>query len=369
MLLVAVALLEAVSFVALYVAEGIRPGTVLDLFMDRHFAAITRESARKFGDGLYHPELGWDYEPLSHYEGINSAGDPYTMSWDAGGARDDGLFNYQPVMATYGDSFAAGEEVNNDETWQYFLSIITDKRVLNYGTSGYGTDQALMKFKLHLREHNIFPFTVITIYDDNIKRLLNMFRPFYRPGDGLTLGFKPRLLCSSSLFVESNPLVPYVEDASELRQLAESLVAADPYARAKVTLNFPYSLRLAQVFTELVRAKIGAGSWLTPGSLNLWADQDAVHLMQCIVGEFIELCRQYRSIPVILLIPRAGDENQPPYDQFVRQLKTRHPDVVVVDMAAQEFDVDRFRVLPKGGHTSAYGNLVIANALKEALGL
>jgi hypothetical protein len=112
------------------------------------------------------------------------------MSWDASGARDDGFFDYELFMATYGDSFTVGEEVNNDETCQYFLSESIDKRVVNFGTSGYGTDQALIKFKHHLGKYEVAPFTVLAILEENIRRTINVFRPLYRAGDGAHVGIQ-----------------------------------------------------------------------------------------------------------------------------------------------------------------------------------
>ena len=100
---------------------------------------------------------------------------------------------------------------------------------------------------------------------------------------------------------------------------------------------------------------------------------DVAHLMQCIVDHFINLCRQHHSKPVVLFIPRSGEPSSygraPAYAQFIRQLKTRHRDAVIVDVAAQEFDRRRFRVTPTDGHTSPYGNRVIANILRQALRL
>jgi hypothetical protein len=176
------------------------------------------------------------------------------------------------------------------------------------------------------------------------------------------------MICSSTLVIQPSPLLPFNDDILQLRQLAEKLVSEDGYARRKISLQFPYSLRVVQLLIEFVPLKFGYGSWLFPGSLDLWAEPDAVHLMQCIVDEFINLCREHHSIPIILFIPAAGHEDNAPYDPVVRQLKIRHPDVIVVDMAAQDFDVGRFRVTPRE-HTSAYGNQIIAEALREAVGL
>jgi hypothetical protein len=229
---------EAISFVALHVAEIARPGSILEIFLDQHFSKITLKDVKKFENGLYHPELGWDYEPFSHYEGLNRAGKPYRMSWGSDGAREDRLAGHQPFMATYGDSFAAGEEVNNEETWQFFLSQQIDKRVANFGTSGYGTDQALMKFERHLHQSINAFVIVLTIYEENINRIMNHFRPFYRYEDWIVLGFKPTYSCSPTeiLVAKRNALYQFTEDIGQLQQIAEGLTEVDAYARHKIRL-------------------------------------------------------------------------------------------------------------------------------------
>ena len=366
---------EAVSFLNLYVAEIFRPGSVLEIFLYRHFSTITLEDVKKFKNNLYDPYLGWDYEPSSGYEGVNRAGKSYRMSWGSDGAREDGLAGHRSFITTYGDSFAAGEEVNNDETWQHFLSQQIGKRVANFGTSGYGTDQALMKFKLHIHQSIISPVSILSIHEENIGRIINHFRPFYRPKDGLTLGFKPRFSClpTGILVLKPNPLETFREDIQYLRSLAESLVEADPYAREKIRLTAPYSLRLMQLGAEFLRRRFGAESWLVPGSLDLWAKPETAHLMRCIVDDFIDLCRRSHSKPVVLFIPRSGKPNShgeaPAYDRFMRQLKIRHRDAVIVDLGAQEFDPKRIRVTPSSGHLSPYGNRVVATTLRHALKL
>ncbi|MEM7022936.1 MAG: hypothetical protein AAF637_10110 [Pseudomonadota bacterium] len=361
---------ESVSYFVLKIIEQNRPGIVLDLFINNHFSSLEIQDTRKYKAGLYDPDLGWDYEPESSYEQVNRAGQPYRMSWGEDGARSDGISDVEPYIATYGDSFIAGEEVNDQETWQYYLSEAIGKRVLNFGTSGYGTDQSLMKFRKHVEESQILPVTVLGIFEENIKRNLNEFRPFYRPADGIVLGFKPRFSCEPHLDLKPNPLAEFEEDAAALREIAESTARTDAYAQAKIRFRFPYSFRVGQILLEFVRVRSGMSSWLVPASLDLWQDPEALRLMDCIIEEFLEICRRNDSVPVILFIPKAPSrESRAPYADFAEQLAKRHSDAVVIDAGALEFDSERFLVTPTGGHVSPYGNRIIADALRDSLGL
>jgi hypothetical protein len=87
----------------------------------------------------YHPDLGWTLRPeltttqlrtLAH--GIRRNG-PYDTA-----LRHDG------VLAV-GDSFTAGAQVHDHETWPAELERLIGRPVLNAGTGGYGTDQIVMR--------------------------------------------------------------------------------------------------------------------------------------------------------------------------------------------------------------------------------
>ena len=49
-----------------------------------------------------------------------------------------------PILAV-GDSFTFGDEVNDGQTWPAQLQLLTGRRVLNGGVSGYGFDQIVLR--------------------------------------------------------------------------------------------------------------------------------------------------------------------------------------------------------------------------------
>ena len=96
-------------------------------------------------------------------------------------------------MSIYGDSFTFGDEVNDDEAWGNVLSGLLECKVANYGQSGYGTDQAYLRFELNAAADKA-PVNLLAIYPDNILRNLNQYRPFLAGPYASWLAVKPRFI-------------------------------------------------------------------------------------------------------------------------------------------------------------------------------
>lgn len=365
MVLLVLLALEALSYAALHVVEAIRPGYVLDLFVPNHFAAITQEQIDQFRAGAYDPVLGWNSRPLSRQSAVNVAGRRYTMNYGADGSRRDQLVEDPPLVTVYGDSLMAGDEVDDHQTWPYLLETMLHRDVRNFGTNGFGTGQALMKFERHVRDGLVAPITILGV-NQGINRVVNAFRPYYVPRTGIVLGFKPTHRCPDGrLHAIPNPLRQQADRAA-LERLAWEVAAWDPYARSMLRLSWPHSLQMARLVWELSLRGVGGDSWLfAHRSLDLWDDVDAAGVMDCILARFVELARTHGSHPVLLFIHPL--DRPPPYADYLRSFERARPDVTVVDLARERFDVERFRITPTRGHPSLYGNQVIAAAVSKAL--
>jgi hypothetical protein len=97
----------------------------------------------------YHPQLGW--VPKPNLDSLTVAGRP--VSTNSRGIRDLREFDYaKPAgkkrLLVFGDSFAFGEEVANEETFAFYLQEkLPDWEVMNFGVHGYGHDQMLVYLK------------------------------------------------------------------------------------------------------------------------------------------------------------------------------------------------------------------------------
>ena len=113
-------LFEILSLCLIHSLAFIRPDLRLDLTIEQHFSTITDEDFTSFKSNR-DQILGWDRKPFQQKKEENSAGDLYISTFGADGARIDPLDHHKALIATYGDSFTEGAEVNNDETWQFYL--------------------------------------------------------------------------------------------------------------------------------------------------------------------------------------------------------------------------------------------------------
>ncbi len=93
----------------------------------------------------------------------------------------------QNCISLYGDSFTWSAEVDNEHAWGNILSSRVNCRVDNYGVGGYGSDQALIRFKQNISDDSSIVF--INHLSENILRNVNQFRDLLSSEMGF--GFKP----------------------------------------------------------------------------------------------------------------------------------------------------------------------------------
>src|SRR5262245_5906106 len=113
----------------------------------------------------YDPLLGWRQR-------ANVRWGEYTMG-DLGVRMNSGAESRRPLapgaVVAVGDSFTAGSEVADAETWPAQLERLIGRPVINAGVGGYGTDQMI------LRAESLLPVlqpsaVVVGILDDDINR-------------------------------------------------------------------------------------------------------------------------------------------------------------------------------------------------------
>jgi len=91
------------------------------------------------GASAYDPELGWVLRPGLKSVGFNTL--PYGIRANGNDANE---LRTGGVLAV-GDSFTAGSEVDDHQTWPAQLEGLIGQPVLNGGVGGYGTDQIVMQ--------------------------------------------------------------------------------------------------------------------------------------------------------------------------------------------------------------------------------
>ena len=326
----------------------------------------------RFYETTYDRELGWRPRPNASGQQKNSAGQSWHWATDKYGARRNQYFpaSLAPYIATFGDSFTFGAEVDDNETWQNFLSNILNADVANYGVGGYGTDQAFLRFNKKIQQGLSPKIAVLSIYEENYKRIFNRFRPFLYAETGIKLGFKPRADVDrmGKLRFLGTPLKTPVYDRQELLEIVEASREGDFWAGFLPRFEFPFSFKLfraAQIRLCLGNPSIPTCESATPPT---WNSPRVQSIMGALVSEFVSVCESKNIVPVILFISR---HKNPPYAMFVDKLREEvlTEDISVIDFSeAPSFDTSKVRIGPNDdAHFSPYGNKLLAEYIAQQL--
>ena len=105
-------------------------------------------------------------------------------------------------VSLYGDSFTFGVGVGNEDAFGNVLSRLLGCRVANYGTPGYGTDQATLRFERN--EADEAPVVILAHLTENIARNVNQARQLLHPKS--RYGLKPRFVLRTEGGLELVPL-------------------------------------------------------------------------------------------------------------------------------------------------------------------
>jgi len=218
-----------------------------------------------------------------------------------------------PLIATFGDSYTHCTDVQDHETWQTYLAGLLGSDVYNFGTGGFGTDQAYLKY-LEIEPGLETPIVVLGLISENINRIVNVYRPFYFPKTGIRLP-KPRFtLGPGGLHLLENPMrsvdgIPRLGEEGFIRKLGEHDYW---YNRDRHPVRrFPYTRILfnRRMWLEAFHGKIDKQiNDVDPRPWeNLWDDPRVSELMFAILGSFIDSARGSGRIPVIMILPMQDE--------------------------------------------------------------
>ena len=207
--------------------------------------------------------LGWSPNPY-----FKSSDELYIYNKD--GIRSNNiLHNYSQKeglrIAIFGDSYSHGDEVKFNNTIGNYLQNLLSKQginaeVLNFAVSGYGMDQAFLRWQL-VKEKFQPDIVILGVQFENVKRHINLLRPFYYYTTEIPYS-KPRFIISGNkLHLIKNPItdisktVGIIEDFNnwEFRHFEGF------YSKKSYNPNFLYysksfsfvSSAISQIFNEM----------------------------------------------------------------------------------------------------------------------
>ncbi len=243
------------------------------------------------------PQLGWPF-----------VGDADVQHRDAAGSRRIPTFP-EPggeCVSAFGDSFIYGDEVDDEDAWSNVLSERLGCRVANYGVPGYGTDQALMRFRKLPDDGS--SVAILGVFPHNTMRNVNQYRYFLTATT--EFGFKPRFV------LEDGSLRSVPMPDMELAELEASLLSPGDYyeheaflpgsSKGPIALSFPYTaVFLKYVMSERIRYFIrGWPSW--SGYVREGHPSGSLEVTSAIVDAFVATAAQRGKSAIIVTFPTAS---------------------------------------------------------------
>jgi hypothetical protein len=215
----------------------------------------------------------------------------------------------------------------------------------------------------HLHEGLVAPVTVLGFWEGDLFRMVNRYRPYFAPEENRWNSFKPALrVRDGEVRLLPNLWRSRNVDLAELRRLAVLAADDDFWAERWARVSFPYSAQtLRLLFARAQETKTLEAIWTAPESKAV---------LNYLVDRFLSSVQEAGSQPVLLLLPDAihlKEHSKPWYGELKQQLRERQPGLVVVDVYEEEIIGEDYNILPFEGHTSAYGNQVVARAQARQL--
>lgn len=320
------------------------------------------------------PELGWTVKPDGRVDGDD--GEPlYRSNHQGVRAPPDLQYGVDPPpgkvrVVTVGDSFTHGDEVRDADTWQRALEGLRDDlEVLNLGVPGFGTDQALLRWR---RDASRFraPLVVLGIWPENMCRNLGLMRYYLVPTEGFAS--KPRMIQEDGeLKLINSPVLERDEWIATLtRPEDHPILAHDFWYREHETQPRFYQhariLRIADSLLSLVERK------RTRARIYSGAEPAGIDITVAIAEQFARDVRAAGSTPLVLLIPMRdllGMHRGPEPFPLVRALREHGLDVLDLGpaIANEALDHGDERLFTGQGHFSPEGNRVLARSLEIEL--
>lgn len=314
------------------------------------------------------PVLGWPFRANPDGSKLDDAGSRPIPSFPEPGNE---------CVSTFGDSFTYGDEVGHAEAWSNVLSELLDCRVANFGVGGYGTDQALIRFRQVGDDPS--QLAVLGILPHNLMRNVNQYRYFLTGSN--VLAFKPRFILSE----EGLTLVRI--PGFDFPSLTEALADPAGYFEYEtfipesefgpLVMSFPYTrVFLKYLLSERVRYYIsGSPGWR--GFVSEGHPSKALDVTAGIVSEFAKEADARGKRSLVVTFPTARS-----YETFVETGEISYQDLLdrieAAGMAMLDLHVPMREYLGQRricalltdsdncvGHFNSEGNEFVARSLFE----
>lgn len=361
----------------------------------KEFPEVSPELLEKFSSWDSH--LGWCNQPDSEKLDRSDRKEASKGNENLATFRTDQLGSRTPYeheghkinIACYGDSYCMSRDVEDNETWPWYLGQKLHARVSNYGVGNYGLDQAVLRMERDYEKDpaNIVVLAVVCI---TMARAVSVFRHYLEPGN--VLAIKPRFIINDAGDLQ---LLSYpCKDKNELRYLKsfkkffrENDAHFEYWLKRKI--GFPYFLRLfhdcnrLEVISWIVDKvdrvlgiKLGKRLGLKERlkdrrsryELSFWRKEEDLFIS--ILKRFAEFASSRDAIPVFLLqhqkrfLTREYKQtNELEWERALDRADQEIPSLHVIDSFSWISEKKNLDQLYRKSHHSPAGNELIAEGL------
>jgi len=361
---------------------------------------LSKEGLEKFIQTGYDQELGWVRKPnTSHTEN----GKYGVTEWNINsrGARVNPDYEeLESSISCYGDSFTFSRQVNDNETWEHYLSELLDTNVLNFGVGNHGIDQTLLRLK---REYpkNKTKMVIIGVVPETISRILSVWKHYFEYGN--TFGFKPRFKVENgNLILIRNPINPsdkFFEYEKCLDEVRKNDFFYDNKFKKEI-IKFPFSYTVLKntkrnlkliYWVLLIEIKKYFGKDASKIDWNpmeiimrinllwrikLYNDPESTLLLKKIIEDFVDYSKKNDFKAVFVFLPQKDDLKFIKfhfhyYEKFLKEVD-KIKGLLHINITPQLIKLENIDDMYSdnneyGGHFSKEGNKKIATLIYEKL--
>ena len=355
------------------------------------------EGLKKFFEHGYDSELGWIRKPMTSHKENGKYGET-KWSINQKSARCNPTWDSKPSqISCYGDSFTFSRQVNDNETWEHFLSNKIQTNVINFGVGNYGIDQAFLRLKREFPK-NKTEIVIMGVVPDTISRIVSVWKHYYEYGN--TFGFKPRFLLKN----ENNKLINnFIDDEMKFQnyeQFLPEIKKHDYFYKEKFMqekISFPYSITIL----KNIKRNFSVIYWVLRGRskksiseelkwkpmsiimkinlkwrIKLYRNKKVKKIFENIILDFIDFSKENRFKPILVFLPQKDDiifikKNYHFYKNFIEKI-SKFENIIIFDMSELLINEDNLDKIYSdnneyGGHYSREGNEKIAKKIENIL--
>jgi len=369
-------LFSLITFVVLFLIADTSLYVFLKIIQKKHniffeFIVPDKTQIEGYAKKYYHPKWGWDTFEENRGQFGNRKGRMYVKKEEY-------------TIKTFGDSYTYADGVEDFETWEYYIEEKTGWECLNFGVLGFGTDQALLKYKdIKIKTK----FTILAILDENIGRLMCQWWGFYREGG---VGMKPRFSLDRDkmiIFID-NPIknkdeVKKLGDINFLNELKKDDYWYNYYkklggpnrllwpATLTVLSHMKFFVNYAIVYARHVLAPSYESETTIKKFYHLYnKESDGITIMKYVVDEFIDTANKRGETPIIVIFPVVHTVHiykkigKKPHQSLIDYLNNINCNFIdYTDIFVKENYLNYYQ--NKDGHFTKEGNKKVADIMIE----